>query len=560
MNWQAQNRRMMVDPIGDGSYRDFSENFYISEVQKDLITGEEKVIITIEHAHWGDTYFTLPRGDIDKNVVSKMVKYGLTCVDDQVTNGIASYILLDTEANARHVLTHSSLGFVTDNSGEDLFLLYNPVKSSNPVKLASTHTEPEKSAPRGEVSQWKDDIEKVVIGKPYLELALAIGALAPIAHILLHQKIITEVPLIALIGNSTTGKTTSLTLMSSMWFSSLMVSDFNCTQNAFFEQMAQARGLPMLIDEASAVPTWDFTNTIYNLPKGRSKLRCAPSGKIIPPLRFSGAIIFTGEKSLLEQTAKTRGLEARLLELNLPWTENKKQATEIEKLCRSNYGVAGRYIAEWVIDKQDDLGQIFTDCLDKITLETEELKLDNVTKRLLKFVAMLMLAGYALNRSLGLNISISGIKNTLIEVLKEKADQNVDIDIALFDTVKSVLNSGIYKFTDGKVCCDSGTAAGIKKDTGPLWIDKVVFEDIVRKHLPVDISYVKKCFSAKGWMAKTSDRHYLFPKNICGVRTNCYGIYIDSLADHNPPKASKQNNKMATSKKPTPQLKNLLKS
>ena len=559
MDWLASNRRMLVDMVGNGSFNDFSENFYISEVQKDLVTGEETVTITIEHAHWGDTRFTLPRGDINSKIISKMVTYGLTCVDDQPNNEIVAYILLKTEKDAKHVLVHNALGFVTDNTGEDIFLLNHPVKSSDPIKLASAHVDPEKVAPYGELSQWQEDIKKVVVGNPYLELALAIGAMAPIAHILMNKKIITEVPLIALIGNSTTGKTTSLTLMSSIWFDSSMISDFNCTQNAFFEQMAQARGLPMLIDEASAVPSWDFTNTIYNLPKGRSKLRCSSSGKIVTPLKFSGAIIFTGEKSLLEQTAKTRGLEARLLELNLPWTANKKQANDIEKLCRSSYGVAGSHIAEWVIDKQDRLGHIFDYCFEKLTVETANLNLDNVTRRLLKFVAMLMLAGYALNRSLGLGINISGIKNTLIEILKEKACQSIDPDITYFDTVKSVLNSGFYKFTDGKSCCDVGTASGIKKGTGPLWIDKVVFEEIVRKHLPVDIHYVKKYFSEKGWLVRSSDRHYVFPKNICGIRTNCYGINLDSLADYTFPEPSKRKPKKQTKKKSGSKIKDLLK-
>ena len=84
-------------------------------------------------------------------------------------------------------------------------------------------------------------------------------------------RVISLIPIVAFIGRSSTGKTVSLKTLSSVWGSPEesmgMISDLNATQNAFFAQLGNCIGLPSIFDETSAVPEWDFTKMVYNLPK-----------------------------------------------------------------------------------------------------------------------------------------------------------------------------------------------------------------------------------------------------------------------------------------------------
>ena len=192
-------------------------------------------------------------------------------------------------------------------------------------------------------------VQNLVCGHTYLELALALSVTALVACTLKAKNLLSDLPIWALIGKSSTGKTTALRLMASIWGSpedfSGMIYDLHATQNAIYALMEQNQGLPILIDETSGVPEWDFSKFLYHLPKGHDKVRCQTNGMLQQTKLFSGAVIFTGEKSLFDQSNKNDGLYARLIEFELPWTDSARHAEELEYACRCYNGTAAVLLA-----------------------------------------------------------------------------------------------------------------------------------------------------------------------------------------------------------------------
>ena len=98
-----------------------------------------------------------------------------------------------------------------------------------------------------------------------MELALVIGLVAPVAHLLQEAKLFSEVPIICLTGQSSTGKTTALRLMASVFDSPEekqgLIKGFNSTPTAIFA-MLEGYGFPNIVDESTASQIKDFAPLI----------------------------------------------------------------------------------------------------------------------------------------------------------------------------------------------------------------------------------------------------------------------------------------------------------
>ena len=208
----------------------------------------------------------------------------------------------------------------------------------------SIYNEPERVCPSGTLEDWLQFIGAQVLGHDNLELALALSVTAPVSYLLKEAGTLSDYPIWALIGDSSTGKTTSLKLIASVWGSpdenNGLLFDLHATENAIYKLMAKNQGVPVLLDETSSVPDWSFDNFLYNLPKGHGKLRCDSKGDLRDTDHFAGAVIFTGEQSLFLQTKMNDGIFARLLEFTLPWTESAAHAHAVEKGSRKFHGTA----------------------------------------------------------------------------------------------------------------------------------------------------------------------------------------------------------------------------
>jgi len=274
---------LSVDEDGTADY--FCEGIRIDRVVCDFFTGEKNWQITLFDPTTGSHPVVVPRGLPARQLITKLRRAGLTCADDDDTiKAICDYLYDVSEPMAVREITHNRLGFQTINSnGEQVFLAHHPVCLSEPGKFVSTYYQPEKTMPKGSLKGWRKGMRSCILGRPNMELVLAMIALPQISHKLRENNLVNDVPIIAFIGPSSTGKTLSLRTLGSGYgrpvISSGIIDDLNCTMNSFYARMNGNYGWPILLDESTSKNNdWNFPSILYTLANGQDKARCDSSG------------------------------------------------------------------------------------------------------------------------------------------------------------------------------------------------------------------------------------------------------------------------------------------
>lgn len=438
MTYRIVNHRIEVEDPEDGLFHDFCEELVITKVITNLLTQKQRVEITV-YANPAPATCIIGREELNRNLLPKLIGYGLTVIDNNTQAEFILEVLLDSEASAVQVYQHDKLGFQMVD-GELVFLAHHPVGCHTNTKDQSEYIAPTKTKTSGDLKSWKKVVQDEVIGHKHLELALSIGASAPIAYLLRTDKVFAEVPVWALIGLSSTGKTTALRLMASIFGSPEegdgLIKDLNATENAFFRMLGDDTGMPLLIDEATCRPTWDFSSIVYNLSKGKDKARCNNTGELRTRISFSGAVVISGENSLIDQSRDTPGMHARLVELTLPWTNDADHARRLTQKLRKNYGAAVRPIVETLLILRNKHPEV----LEKLfQLELQRLKeqagmLSGVDERPYNMYATVMVAVAILQNALGIRFHAKDIRRLLLEQHKSKAPERT-VEERLYDYI-----------------------------------------------------------------------------------------------------------------------------
>ena len=420
MDWRINSGRLEVFNPDSKTYEDICESVCVTYTLTDFITRNKKYEIEVVDSVTGASSITIPASELRRDVVYKLYDKGLRLMDDAEEANAILEVLWDTVATSTHKITHEALGFVKCGS-DDVYFCYTPIGSTDPLSSMSKHINEELMKPMGTLDSWEKVVHDEILGHTNMELALALSALAPVSHLLKERKIIKLIPIIALVGNSSIGKTTALLTLASVFGSPEegmgLIGDLNSTQNAFFAQLTN-NGFPAIFDETSAVPEWDFTKILYNLPKGRSKLRCDGEGNIRKPHLYSGTIFFSGERSLLQQCeSNTWGLSARILELNLPWTDNGKHADRIAEGFRKNYGTAVYPMIEWLLKNSNYLADMYVNTYEEVIKDFP--CASGVEDRILKMFTLIILSAKIVTQSLDLPLNIDEIKRVLLVFHKE---------------------------------------------------------------------------------------------------------------------------------------------
>lgn len=528
MNIRVINHRIEIDEEEDGKFIDFCEELDITRVYHNLFSGEQKVHISLHCAVTGKQEIILPRSQINADIINILSSYGLTLVNDPIATGNLREILFTFERSAPHSYQHDKLGF-HHIDGKLVFLAHKPIGISDSLKSSSEYIYPEKTRPSGTFENWRDIVLDEVIGNHNMELALSMSALAPVAYLLKREKVISLIPLVALIGRSSTGKSISLKLISSVYGSPEesygLISNMNATQNALMAQLSNNAGIPSIFDETSAYDG-DFSSFAYHLPKGRDKLRCDGEGKVRTPIYFSGAILFSGEKSLLEQTNGNGGLFARLLEITLPWTVDEHHANRLEYGCRHNYGTAVYPLLSYILDNAEFLEEGFYDEYDVF----KDLIPDSagIEDRLVKIYAMISLSARIIGDALDLPLNIDKIRQILIDIHGINRTR-LNTPEKVWDKIKDLILNNYSRFPVEMLTENAHSIWGEHGEyqgKRGFWITEEKYNEFITTSHGDEIDGIDKIFFERGWLARTSDRHYKIPHTLGSAKVKCYFLYM----------------------------------
>ena len=525
-DYKIVDEEIHVFPQGSEEAIPFCEELWISEIQIDLLQQTQMIAVSFRKNGTIITTPPFPRKKALKAPIDYLSVYGLSIASSMVYNVTVAEILMETEPDATVTFYHTTLGFVEFNQNELIFLAHEPISTHNIPQ--STYFFPQRTRPKGVLSEWKTFIEQQVLGHTNLELALSLSVTAPVVFLLKRANLLSELPLWALIGPSSTGKTSALKLMASVWGSpeesTGLLYDLHATQNAIYELCTNNQGIPILIDETSSVPEWDFGKFLYNLPKGHGKVRCDSQGNVRNVNCFSGTVIFTGENSLFHQTSKNDGLYARLVEFTLPWTDNAEHAEAVEYGSRQYYGTAAVPIASWLLQNEDQLLQTYQSYYDLFKSQIPLSPSDHIDNRLLKKYAIILTSAYVISQSLGLELKADEIILLLKDIHesnlppKEECDK---IDLA-YDRLIGYINS-----------TSSPDDAYIKRaqkngEKPCVWIADSVYREII--HIMDDdkagLKEINDGLYKRGYIKRFGDR-YAVRHSIGKIeRPACYCVYL----------------------------------
>ena len=535
LNWRIHGRSLEVQDPESGQWARFCDAFGISRVEVNLLTRVHEIVLFVNSIRAGMNETKVLREDLQKrSVMSRLYRLGLALLygDDDIQ--VVQTILLESEQSAPLVYHHDRLGFSTCN-GKGVFLLDTPIGSIDPIKAGSHYVIPEVITPKGTIAGWLRVAETEVIGKPAMELALAIGALAPIAHLLRAAGVITDLPVVAYIGKSTSGKTTALRTGASIWGFPMesigIIDDLNATENAFFESLARNTGFPAFIDETSAQTGWDFNSMVYFLPKGRSKKRCAPSGELKRTAMFSGAVVFTGEHSLIERAGQSSGLRARIVEIKLDkWTKDGAHAERITEGFCQNYGTAAPLLVEWLLVHQSELPAIYQSARSNLTDRAKGM--NDVETRALKIYALILVAAHAVREALGLALNMVKVQELLVEQVMENRPEQDEITRVYHGLLEGVAANGskfawpTKKGNEHPRGKDIWGMFEFKSSTPCIWIALEKFRLILKGCGDYDLKDIARPLVERSWLVDFGGRHYYRTHKINGVPVDAACILL----------------------------------
>lgn len=518
----VKSRSIFITDI-DGNEWMFCEEVRIVAVLTNRHSNEQRVKVRLYLSTGESVTVNTARDQLITDPIRVLTKYGLTLAPTREYTTTLAEILLETEATAKRLSFHDRLGW-SFAKGQRRFFAEEVLGDSSP----STYLHRKKLKSAGSCADWQNGMSNLLLNRPELQLALAIGACAPIAALLQREHVLELVSIFALIGQSGTGKTTMLTLMSSIWgrigYQNGIVDTLLDTQNFFFANLGKKHGFPCFIDETSAQPDWDFTGLLYQISMQKEKGRCNPDGSPKPVNHWSGAIIFTGERSLFDQTNGNEGLFARLIELPFQWTENGEEAEKIMDFCSANHGTAYVPLIEYLLQLSTSVLRAQYDAA-RDTLLQDITPLTSVDRRLLKQYSMLLTTSRIIAKVWQVPIDEPSIIRLLVETHQGNRIRNRPAYI--YESIIAQVLANWGKFPDSQDPVNTAQAIWGERSTykyqSCVWIIAKHFEDFLHTAGASNSTDLLKQLHSCGHLLKVGDR-FKVKHSINCAEPKCYCI------------------------------------
>ena len=301
----------------------------------------------------------------------------------------------------------------------------------------------------------------------------------------------------------------------------------NLTSNFLDATIADSQGLPTFVDDASAASTLDLTTPIYSISSSLAKGRCNGEGKPNSRLKFSGAVVFTSEKSLLAQTTGQPGLYARIFEFCRSWYRSGEEAEAVTEIAQKYNGTA------WIPFMKSMFSQGGQCLIDRYRAEYSALitslkSSDGLQRRLLQKAAVLLTAIPYVIEAWGFTLDRDAILQILTETFQESIQNEPPVD-SLHDSLMAEIAAHKNYFPQKNAPFHETYAAwgeiGNYREHPCIWITRSKFCELVKKYGYSMPKNACKILYDAHLMAQFSGNHYFRLHKVAGITTECCALY-----------------------------------
>jgi len=367
-----------------------------------------------------------------------------------------------------------------------------------------------------------------------MEIALAIG-FTPIVLGYLAKSDLPDIGslMINLMGRSSTGKTTALHLIQSIYghpISNMLT--FNTTTNALLSELQNNYGVATVIDELSSSDIFDMSQLVYQISNGKTKGRLNSSSKPLPRHLFNTTVICSSEISFDSRLNDNPGLKVRLIEIDLdePWTKNAESSERIKHLSNLNYGILSEKFMENLFSQEQGHKLILEHFYSSKNEITNILPDSDYKSRVSNSYAIILASATLVKTLLKIELNIDKITTILVELEKKLIQNRKGVPHNIKEKITEFIHRNSNRFYYDKANVRSSGKIGLIKSTSSKVCADIfvgVFEKFLRHELNVEDTklVIKRLVDEKIILTNDKDRNKTRPY-IAGNRENCYRVEI----------------------------------
>jgi len=362
--WQNGKYGICESTFEKTEFIPYGRDFDITEISFNLDT--EEFFLTLEFDYMGMTkQITVSKEEASD--VKKIITYagkGLDVNSSSVKVAVEviqakEEVYNDNNGNLAYI--HQKLGWKDIEDEDGVSRLFFG-KDGNSTIASAYNPENFDVAPKGELEDWVEFVNSLA-GDVRIQFVLSVS-FGAILRGYLEGKCPVENFLVGLIGGSSSGKSTMLALMVSVFGNPLigaqtLTTTFNSTMNALQKRLLYANGYLFGLDELSlAGKNIDIDSTIYAIASGVEKGSLTKERELNPCGQNAYLVCYTGEHSIFERSNQNGGLYVRVLEFMInSWTKSAEESELIKEFTSKNYGTAAIAFADALVDYTAEHGE-----------------------------------------------------------------------------------------------------------------------------------------------------------------------------------------------------------
>lgn len=215
-------------------------------------------------------------------------------------------------------------------------------------------------------------------------------------------------------GSTSTGKTFTLNLVSSVWGTSDLITTWSSTKNSIEAMASFLNSFPMFKDDTRNTNPKFVANATYNFSSGESKSRSNINLTLNAKKEWRNILLSTGEASISNMADEKAGVSARVVTLqDQPYPDN-FDFTTLDKAFRENYGTLGIAFIKQYESKQEAYKSAF----DSYQRYFNRKGSNEIMQRLGRAFALLQVTGEILN-------DIEGFEHDHFKIIEQAYDSMV---------------------------------------------------------------------------------------------------------------------------------------